>query len=177
MVFRGSKFDNLRVLGIVKKLSISTSIPRTNFRITELNISLKNFDIAWVQFENEETVRNIFKQSAVVQSDQLYMFPVIPEMGTERKKDLELKLKSLQRIESRLRYQIRLSDEDFKVFVKIYKQGEYDSYRDLPIEYLDPNNEVRQLKTFTNTDLPEEVSDDKNPTNDEYIPSGNHILH
>ena len=104
------------------------------------------------------------------------MFPVIPELGNERKKDLENRLKALQKIDNKLRYQICLSDEDFKVYIKIYNKGEYDPYRELPIEYLDPNLTVRDLKPLTKNTLPEEELDNEETADKNYKPPANNIL-
>ena len=89
------------------------------------------------------------------------MFPVIPEMGLNRKKSIENKLKSLQKLDSKLRYQIRLGKSDFHVFVKVYNEGEYEKFREIPTEYIDPNNETEKIKTFTTNTLPEEVSSEE----------------
>ena len=97
-----------------------------------------------------------------MQTNNLHMFPVTPEIGIDRKKDIENRFKALQRIDPKIRYQIRLGDDDFKVFVKIYTKGEYDSYREFPIKYFDPNEHVRDLKTVLNKD-----SDDGTPELDE----------
>ena len=125
-------------------------------RLLDVQISSKNYDIAWCHFETEEIVREIFKQSAVVQSDSLNMFPVIPELGLNRKKDIELRLKSLQRIDDKLRYQVRLGENDFRIFLKIYIKGEYVAFRECPIEYIDPNENVRDFKTITTNIEPDE---------------------
>ena len=83
-----------------------------------------------------------------MQTNNLHMFPVTPEIGIDRKKDIENRFKALQRIDPKIRYQIRLGEDDFKVFVKIYTKGEYDSYREFPIEYFDPNEHVREQKLY-----------------------------
>ena len=77
------------------------------------------------------------------------MFPIIPEMGLDCEKDIEGRLKNLQKIDSKIRYQIRLGDNDYKVFIKFYIKGEYESFRELPIEFLDPNNHVRPFRNTT----------------------------
>ena len=160
MILRGPNFHDLRVKTITNKLSINTGIPRSNFRINELHVSSKNFHIAWIRFDNENIVRSIFKQSAIVQSGNLNMFPVIPEMGINRKKSIETKLKALQNLDTKFRYQIRLGESDFRVFIKIYHEGEYEKFREIPIEYIDPNGETEKLRTFTSNTLPEEESTD-----------------
>ena len=81
VIFRGPNFFNLRVRGVTNKLSNNTGIHPQNLRILEINISSKNYNIAWIKFDSEETVINIFKQSSIVQSNNLHMFPVIPELG------------------------------------------------------------------------------------------------
>ena len=94
------------------------------------------------------------------------MFPVIPEMGINRKKSIENKLKALQTIDQKLRYQIRLGHSDFKVFLKIYHEGEYEKFREIPIDYIDPNDEAEKLRTFTADNIPEdEISDDETTEN------------
>ena len=160
MILRGPNFHDLRVKTITNKLSINTGIPRSNFRINELHVSSKNFHITWIRFDNENIVRSIFKQSAIVQSGNLNMFPVIPEMGINRKKSIKTKLKALQNLDTKFRYQIRLGESDFRVFIKIYHEGEYEKFREIPIEYIDPNGETEKLRTFTSNTLPEEESTD-----------------
>ena len=171
VIFRGPNYHDLRVKTIVEMLSSNTGIHKGNFRIVELHISSKNFNIAWIQFDNESIVRNIFKQSAIIQSGNLNMFPVIPEMGINRKKSLENKLKSLQKLDSKLRYQIRLGESDFRVFIKIYHDGEYEKFREIPTEFIDPNEEADKIKTYTSNTLPEEESSEDenvNPNNTEW---------
>ena len=160
IILRGPSFHGLRVKTITNMLSENTGIHRGNFRIVELHVSSKNFNIAWIQFDNEQIVRNIFKQSAIVQSGKLNMFPVVPEKGINRKKSIENKLKSLQKLDTKLRYQIRLGESDFRVFVKIYRDGEYDKFREIPTEFVDPNDETEKIRTFTTNTLPEEESSD-----------------
>ena len=166
VILRDPKYHDLRVKTITNKLSNNTNIPRSNFRISELHISSKNFHIAWIKFDNENIVRSIFKQSSIIQSGNLNMFPVIPEMGINRKKSIENKLKALQTIDQKLRYQIRLGHSDFKVFLKIYHEGEYEKFREIPIDYIDPNDEAEKLRTFTADIIPEdEISDDETTEN------------
>ena len=93
------------------------------------------------------------------------MFSVIPEMGLNRKKGIEAKLEELQRIDDKLRYQIRLGNTDSKVFVKIYHKGEYNKFRELPLVYLDPNNKLDNIKTFTSDNLSKEESEEESESN------------
>ena len=79
-----------------------------------------------------------------------------PELGLDRKKDIESRMKKLQNIDEKIRYQIRLAEDDFKVFLKFYTKGEYKVYREMPLEYLDPNDEVRSLKPLTTNDEDDE---------------------
>ena len=83
-----------------------------------------------------------------MQSNDMNMFPVIPEMGLDRKKDIEGRLKNLQKIDSKIRYQICLGDNDYKVFIKFYIKGKYESFRELRIEFLDPNDHVHPLQEY-----------------------------
>ena len=85
------------------------------------------------------------------------MFPVIPPCGTERKKSLETNMKSLQGTNLKLRYQIRLGEHDFCIFLKEYIKGEYTPYREVPIEFVDPHEEAPPIKTANTNVLPEEL--------------------
>ena len=125
------------------------------FEIVDLHISSVNFNIAWVKFTNEEIVRSIFRNSAIVQSNNLNIFPVIPSCGIDRKKAIEKVLKEVQRYNSIIRYQIRLGERDFKVFMKTYIKGEYEAYREIPIEIIDPHEEFPPIKSVTTNTIPE----------------------
>ena len=85
------------------------------------------------------------------------MFPVIPPCAIERKKQLESNLKNLQRINQKLRYQIRLGANDFRIFIKEFEKGEYSPYREVPIEIIDPHEDSPKIKTETTNILPEEL--------------------
>merc|ERR1711954_323576 len=112
-----------------------------SIKITDLNISSVNVDIAWLKFENEDTVRAIFTNSAKIQSNRLHMFPVTPNCANERKKAIESIFKQIQRTNTQFRYQIRLGEHDFHLFVKEYKVGEYEPYREISMEFIDPHEE------------------------------------
>lgn len=157
VLFRDPSWENLRFQVLTRKISQNTHIPENQIRITSLNISSVNFDIAWIRFESEFTVRNIYKNSARIQSNQLHMFPVIPPCAIERKKQLESILKKLQAINPRFRYQIRLGANDFRIFVKEFVKGEYSPYREVPLEIIDPHEDSPTIKTDTTTVLPEEL--------------------
>ena len=81
---------------------------------------------------------------------------------------IEHKCKDLQRIDSRIRYQISLGDEDFFIFLKIFNCGEHDTYREVPLMYIDPH-EVCGLKTSSNKipreEMEEEDEDEPEETN------------
>ena len=87
VILRDPKYHDLRVKTITNKLSNNTNIPRSNFRISELHISSKNFHIAWIKFDNENIVRSIFKQSSIIQSGNLNMFPRHPGNGDKSKEE------------------------------------------------------------------------------------------
>ena len=89
------------------------------------------------------------------------MFPVIPNCGLDRKKSMENVLKKIQELNSSFRYQIRLGEKDFKVFAKYYTKGEYDPYREIPLEFLDPHGEFPEIKTKTVNSIPEEDMDEE----------------
>ena len=160
ILFRDPSWERLRFQALTRKISVNTHIPESQIRIVSLNISSVNYDIAWIRFDSEYTVRNIFKNSAKIQSNQLHMFPVIPPCGSERKKHLEATLKRLQSTNPRLRYQIRLGECDFRIFLKDYVKGEYVPYREIPVEIIDPHEEAPPLRTLTTNILPEELPED-----------------
>ena len=74
--------------------------------IQNVSISTKNVDIAWITFDSEDVVKNIFKHAAIKQTGILNIFPVIPDCALERKKDYEEIFKNLHSIDHNLRYQI-----------------------------------------------------------------------
>ena len=81
------------------------------------------------------------------------MFPVVPKMGINQKTDLENKLKSLQTLDCKFRYQIRLGESDFRVFVKIYHQGSMINSGRSPLYILTPmkkppNSELSPLSYY-----------------------------
>ena len=124
VIFRDPSYFDLRVKGITRKFAINTGLPEHMFEILDLHISSVNFNIAWVKFSNEEIVRSIFRNSAIIQSNKLNIFPVIPSCGIDRKKAIERVLKEVQKFNSNIRYQIRLGERDFKIFMKVYIKGE-----------------------------------------------------
>ena len=75
-------------------------------------------------------------------------------------------MKALQALDSKFRYQIRLGEADFCVFIKIYHKGEYEKFREIPLEYINPNNELEKIRTFTTTVLPKEISSDEESINE-----------
>ena len=84
------------------------------------------------------------------------MFPVVPICGIDRKKEIERLLKQVKQLNSKVRCQIRLGERDFKVFMKIYNEGEFEPYREIPLEILDPHDEFPAIKTATTNKIPEE---------------------
>ena len=73
--------------------------------IQNVSISTKNVDIAWITFNCEHVVKNIFKHAAIKQTGNLNIFPVISDCVLERKKDHEEIFKNLHSIDHNLRYQ------------------------------------------------------------------------
>ena len=52
------------------------------------------------------------------------------------------------------------------MFLKIYHEGEYEKFREIPIDYIDPNDEAEKLRTFTADTIPEdEFTDDETTEN------------
>ena len=64
-------------------------MPEHVFQILEVNISSMNYNIAWIKGSSEETVKEIFRNSAIYQMGKLNMFPIIPSCGLDRKKAIE----------------------------------------------------------------------------------------
>ena len=77
-------------------------------------------------------------------------------MWAGKKESLEEILKSLYVMDNSLRYQIRLGKHDFRVFIKFYKEGHFDQYREIPSEFLDPDETCAKIKTSNTDTLPEE---------------------
>ena len=44
--------------------------------------------------------------------------------------------------------------------MKIYNEGKFDPYREIPLEVIDPHDELPKIKTATTNKIPEEESDD-----------------
>merc|ERR1711954_213928 len=111
--------------------------------ITRLTISTKKVKLAWVSFSKSKTVNEIFRL-AVLNGNmtKFHAFPHIPGKAMARKEGLEKILKSLQKINNELSYQIRLGKNDLEVMVKIHKGNDYKPYRRVEIKNIDPNNDV-----------------------------------
>ena len=94
IVFKDRKYRTVRKVGSIRKLSRNTGIPESRLDVENVQISSKNVDIAWITFGSKETVRNVFKQAAFKQTGKLNVFPVIPDCGLERKKNVKEILKT-----------------------------------------------------------------------------------
>ena len=59
-------------------------------------------------------------------------------------------------MDSSIRYQIRLGSHDFRIFLKFYKESQFDPYREIPSELIDTNETCAKIKTNNTEVLPEE---------------------
>ena len=59
-------------------------------------------------------------------------------------------------MDSSIRYQIRLGNHDFRIFLKFYKEGQFDPYREIPSELIDTKETCAKIKTNNTEVLPEE---------------------
>ena len=65
IIFKDQKYGTVRIIGSIRKLSRNTGIPESRIDVESVHISSKNMDLAWVTFDSEETVHDIFKYAAV----------------------------------------------------------------------------------------------------------------
>ena len=62
-----------------------------------------------------------------------------------------------------MRYQIHLGECEFKIFMKIYVKGKYEPYREIPMEFIDPIDELTTINTGTKNTIPEDEMEDDIP--------------
>ena len=66
----------------------------------------------------------------------------VPPCLLERKKGIVRKMEELRKLNRKLRYQIRLGEDDFKVLVKRHSDVEYTRYKPMEMDILDPLAEL-----------------------------------
>ena len=159
-LFKGPRYGDLRLLTSIKKLSDNTGMHPSRIGVETVTISSKKVDIAWLTFEDEDTVKALFKNAAIKQTSQLNIFPVIPDCALDRKKHFEDILKNLHNIDESLRYQIRLGNGNFRIFVKYFEEGKYEPYKEIPKEFIDPEENAAPVKTDNTDILPEDNEDE-----------------
>ena len=70
-------------------------------------------------------------------------------MALKRKKLFEAILTNLKKMNTKLRYQIRNGQDDIKIMIKFHNPDEYSAYKEVPLNFLDPNNECHKLETVS----------------------------
>merc|ERR1712081_119824 len=83
-------------------------------------------------------------------------FPHVPAKALERKNMIEEILKRLQKIDTILRYQVRIGKNDLVIMVKHHVPYDYRQYVPISLEMIDPNCEVPEWDLNTKADnIPE----------------------
>merc|ERR1711954_112184 len=139
-----------RVTAIKFKIYNATGIPPHQLDILNLSISTKRVKLCWVTFSSERTVSEIFRLSMINgNAREFNAFPHIPAKAMCRKEDIEKILKLIQAINTQLRYQVRMRDDDLVVKVKYSYKDDYQPYRTVRLADIDPNDTVRDWDLTT----------------------------
>merc|ERR1711954_331659 len=102
-----------RVTAIKFIIYNATGIPPHQLDILRVTISTKRVKLCWISFASERTVNEIFRLSMINgNSKDFNAFPHIPAKAMARKEGIEKTLKRIQAIESQLRYQVRMGQND-----------------------------------------------------------------
>merc|ERR1712112_407835 len=119
-------------------------IPPHRLDIVKMSFSItKKAKLCWLTFAKEKTVTDIFRLTQINNNmKQFNAFPHIPAKALERKTEIVAILKRLQRIDTNLRYQVRLGKSDLIVMVKHHLQHDYQAYVPVSLDIVDPNNVV-----------------------------------
>merc|ERR1711954_280913 len=133
-----------RVTAIKFKIYNATGIPPHQLDILNLSVSTKRVKLCWLTFSSERTVSEIFRLSMINgNAREFNAFPHIPAKAMCRKEDLEKILKRILGINTQLRYQVRMGEDDLLVKVKYSYKDDYQPHCMVRICDIDPNDTVR----------------------------------
>merc|ERR1711954_593937 len=139
-----------RVTAIKYKIYNATGIPPHQLDILNISISTKRVKLCWVSFASERTVSEIFRLSMINGNAQEFNpFAHIPAKAMCRKEDIEKILKRIQAINTQLRYQVRMGEDNLVVKVKYSYKDDYQPYCTVRICDIDPNDTVRDWDLTT----------------------------
>merc|ERR1711954_272309 len=136
--------NNVAIMaGVKQKIFNATGIPHHKLKIKRVSISTKRAKLAWVSFESEKIVSEIFRLATQNGGNKEFnAFPHIPGKAMRRHDAVINILKRLQESNTQLRYQIRLGKDDIKLKAKNHFQFDYCPYVKIDLSMIDPNNEI-----------------------------------
>merc|ERR1711954_360726 len=106
-----------RLNAMKNKIHNATGIPPYRLDIVKMLFSItKKAKLCWLTFSKEKTVSDIFRLTQINNNMKSFnAFPHVPAKALERKTEIEAILKRLQKIDTNLRYQVRLGKNDLIV--------------------------------------------------------------
>merc|ERR1711954_382798 len=132
-----------RVTAIKHKIYNATGIPPHQLDIMRISISTKQVKLCWVSFASERTVNEIVRLSMINRNAREFnAFPHIPAKAMCRKEEIEKILKRIQAINTQLRYQVRMGDNNVVVKIKYQYKDDYRPYVSVSLKDIDPNDSV-----------------------------------
>merc|ERR1712081_82195 len=136
--------NNVAVMaGVKQKIFNATGIPHHKLKITKVSISTKRAKLAWISFESEKIVSDIFRLATQKGGNREFnAFPHIPGKAMQRHDAIINILKRLQESNTQLRYQEQLGKGDIELRCKNHFQYDYRPYVKIELSMIDPNNEI-----------------------------------
>merc|ERR1711954_435965 len=136
--------NNVAIMaGVKQKIFNATGIPHHKLKIKRVSISTKRAKLAWVSFESERIVSEIFRLATQNGGNREFnAFPHIPGKAMRRHDAMVNILKRLQESNTQLRYQIRLGKGDLELRCKNHFQYDYRPYVKIELATIDPNGEI-----------------------------------
>merc|ERR1711954_201847 len=136
--------NNVAVMaGVKQKIFNATGIPHHRLKITRVSISTKRAKLAWISFESDKIVSEIFRLATQNGGNREFnAFPHIPGKAMRKHDAIVNIMKRLQESNTQLRYQIRLGKEDLELKCKNLFQYDYRPYVKVDLSMIDPNNEI-----------------------------------
>ena len=141
VIYKHEKFDMAR-----REAANEFLVKELGFKDEEINIveckmaNNPESSILWIETEIEQ-VKKIFKKAAMTANRKISVMQYYPSILWERKQSLEKRMSVVQQLDRKLRYQIRLGENDIELFTKreddkFYVKVDFEKYGVLPdIDY------------------------------------------
>ena len=141
VIYKHEKFDMARREAANEFLVKELGFKDKEIRIKECKMANNpESSILWIETEIEQ-VRKIFKKAAMTANRKISVMQYYPSILWERKQSLEKRMSVVQQLDRKLRYQIRLGENDIELFTKreddkFYVKVDFEKYGVLPdIDY------------------------------------------